>query len=275
MPATIVLKCGGSPLIDVPAVAADVAALVAERKRIVLVHGGAHAVDRLAAELGRSVRRVSSSSGIAGRLTDAAALDTLTLALAGRVKPALVQALRAVGVSAVGLTGLDGGAVGAHPKRALKVVEDGRARVVRDDRSGLVGRVDPRLFTILLDAGYVPVLSPPLDGGEAGPLNADSDRLAAAVAAELDAETFILLTDTSGVLADLEDDASVIRSADAAELLAAAHDRMHVKVLAAREALAGGVANVVIADGRRPRPVLAALAGAGTRVVAREAGAGG
>ena len=275
MDATLVVKCGGSPSIDQAALVADAAELVAQGCRLVLVHGGAQAVDELAEELRRPLRSVVSESGVRGRYTDEAALDTLTLALAGRVKPALVRRLVDAGVPAVGLTGLDAGLVYAEAKSSLKVVEGGRPAVLRGNRSGRVVRVEPRLLTLLLDAGYVPVLSPPVHGGDSGPLNVDSDRLAAAVAAAVGADSLVLLTDVPGVLEAVGDETSVVRCAGPEALLRTAQGRMRVKVVAACEAIAGGVRTVVIADGRRGRPIAAALAGEGTRVEAEPAEVGG
>ena len=70
-----------------------------------------------------------------------------------------------------------------------------------------------------------------------------------------------------GLLAAFPDETSVVRHVSPTQLDAAeamAQGRMKKKVLAAREALAGGVPQVILGDSRRPQPILAALAGAGT-----------
>src|SRR5439155_24546585 len=128
-------------------------------------------IDRVSTQLGVAPRHVTSVSGTRSRLTDAAALDALQLALIGRVKPAIVGGLAALGVPAVGLTGLDAALVEARRKPALKVVEESRVRLVRDDLSGRVTRVNDGLLRLLTGAGYVPVLSPPAFGGADGALN--------------------------------------------------------------------------------------------------------
>jgi len=188
------------------------------------------------------------------------------MAFAGRVRPALIAQLDRLGVPAVGLTGMDGGLVEARQKPALKVVdEEGRTRLVRGDLSGRVTSVRSELLELLCASGYVPVVSPPVRGDGDTPLNVDADRLAATLAGALDAEALVLLTDAPGVLRDPDDPATLVQAASAHEdLLDYARGRMKLKVVAAGEALADGVATVAIADGRHASPVEAALAGEGT-----------
>lgn len=262
---TIVVKCGGAPSLQRNALAGDVAQLLDQGKRVVLVHGGGPEADRLMRELGRTPKHVVTPSGASSRRTDEAALDALTMAFAGRVRPALVAQLSRLGVPAVGLTGLDGGLVEARQKPALKILDEGRTRLVRGDLSGRISGVRPELIELLSASGYVPVVSPPVCGDGDTPLNVDADRLAACLAAALKARALVLLTDAPGVLRDPEDPATLVKAATAHdELMPLARGRMKLKVVAAGEALAGGVETVAIADGRRVGPVEAALAGEGT-----------
>lgn len=262
---TVVVKCGGSPMLHRDGVVGDVADLVGQGKRVVLVHGGGPEADRLMRELGRTPQHVVTPSGASSRRTDAEALDALMMAFAGRVRPALMAQLDRLGVSAVGLTGLDGGLVQARQKPALKVVEEGRTRLVRGDLSGRVTGVRPELIELLCNSGYVPVVSPPVCGDGNTPLNVDADRLAATLAGALNAQALILLTDAPGVLRDPDDPTTLVHTATThADLMPHARGRMKLKVVAAGEALDAGVATVAIADGRRLSPVEAALAGEGT-----------
>jgi acetylglutamate/LysW-gamma-L-alpha-aminoadipate kinase len=240
---------------------------------LVLVHGGGRDTDALAAELGRPVRHLVAPHGGRSRRTDAAALDTLTMALAGRVKPRLVAGLAARGVVAAGLTGADGATVTAVRKPAIRAVDGDRVWLVRDDLSGRPQRVDPTLLSVLLRSGILPVLSPPAIAEDGALLNVDADRVAAKVAVALGAAALVLLTDVPGVLADPADRAAVLHhlDADPGVTVPGVSGRMWHKVHAAREAVAGGVGHVVIGDGTVPAPVGAALAGAGTRVLDRRA----
>ncbi|MFJ6798046.1 [LysW]-aminoadipate kinase [Streptomyces sp. NPDC091268] len=277
-PVTVV-KCGGSPSIDRDAMCADIAALTAEGRRVVLVHGGAAEVDLLAGRLGVAQRRLTTPSGSSSRYTDPATLEVLQLALAGKVKPALVAALGRCGARAVGLTGMDGRTVTARRTAAHRAVLDGRTVMIRDDHNGRIRHVDPSLLTLLLEAGLVPVLSPPALAEDGGAVNVDADRTAAAVAAALGARRLVLLTGAPGVLADHRDESSLLPEyevPDSGPVGDAAVGGMKAKLQAAREALLGSVAEVLVADGRVKNPVSAALAGAGTsvRLVAARATSG-
>jgi acetylglutamate/LysW-gamma-L-alpha-aminoadipate kinase len=232
-------------------VCADVAALLAAGERVVLVHGGSAELERLAARLGVPQRTLTSRSGITSRYTDDATLEVLTLALAGQVKPALVAELGRRGVAAAGLTGLDAGLLRARRKQAIRARVEGRTVLVRDDRSGRVEEVGTDVLKVLLDSGITPVVSPPALAEDGRPVNVNADRAASAIAAALGARRLVFLTAAPGVLADHRDEST----------------RLAVKLIAAREALVGGVPEVFVADGRVDRPVRRALEGRGTAVV--------
>ncbi len=267
-----VIKCGGHGAVDPDAVCADVAELHGRRRRIVLVHGGSADIEELAGQLGIVPRRLVSPDGVSARYTDATMLDVVTLALAGRVKPRLVCALARLDVPAVGLTGLDGNLLRARRKAAHRAVIDGRRKLVRDDHSGRITDVNADLLVGLLGSGMVPVVSPPALAADGAPVNADADRVAAAVAAALHAQALVMLTGAPGVLADVDDESSAlpVYQVPATGAPADVSGGMRLKLVAAREALAAGVPRVLIADGRRERPVTAALAGEATRVVPAE-----
>jgi acetylglutamate/LysW-gamma-L-alpha-aminoadipate kinase len=124
------------------------------------------------------------------------------------------------------------------------------------------------LLELLLDNGFTPVISPPAIAGDGRPVNVNADRVAAAVAAELKADTLVFLTAAPGLLSDPADSSSLMNVHTLTEDSASAvTGGMSVKLIAAREALRGGVRTVVISDGRAESPVSRALDGAGTRVV--------
>jgi acetylglutamate/LysW-gamma-L-alpha-aminoadipate kinase len=113
------------------------------------------------------------------------------------------------------------------------------------------------------------VLSPPGISENAEPINVDADRAAARTAAALHAETLIILSNVPGLLRAFPDEASLIPSLSASELdwaMELAAGRMKKKVLAAQEALASGVARVILADARVNAPITTALEGHGTCV---------
>jgi acetylglutamate/LysW-gamma-L-alpha-aminoadipate kinase len=146
---------------------------------------------------------------------------------------------------------------------------DGRTVLVRDNHSGRISAVRTELAETLLRSGFVPVVSPPAIDEHDLPVNVDADRVAAALAVALGAGRLVLLTGAPGVLADPGDDTTVRSSFEVPRTGAPGGfvgGGMALKLVAAREALAGGVASVRIADGRVPEPVSRALAGSGTTV---------
>ncbi|HKR00366.1 MAG TPA: [LysW]-aminoadipate kinase [Pyrinomonadaceae bacterium] len=261
-----VVKMGGASGIDFEKLCEDVASLWRDRVRLVLVHGGSNETNQLAERLNTPQRFVTSVSGHTSRVTDRETLHIFSMATAA-INRRLVERLQSLGVNAFGLSGLDGRLIEARRKEAIRVIENGRQRVIRDDWTGTPERVNAGLLLSLLDSGYLPVVAP-LGISPAGEmLNVDGDRAAAAIARSLRAEVLLLLTNVPGLLRNYPDEDTLVRSVRRDELESAstlAEGRMRKKIMGAAEALAGGVARVVIADGRRTAPLSTALSGEGT-----------
>jgi acetylglutamate/LysW-gamma-L-alpha-aminoadipate kinase len=259
---TTIIKIGGASGTMPDAVCDDLRG----RRAVVLVHGGSDATNRLSTQLGHPPRMVQSPSGQWSRLTDRTTLEIFAQATALQNR-LLVERLQARGIPAIGLSGIDGRIVHAKRKDSVRVLENGRVRIVRDQWTGKPTGVNRSLLRTLLGEGYLPVIAPIACSERGEMLNVDGDRVAAVIAAELHAAHLLLLTNVPGLLADPDDPNSLIRSvqADALEpARAAAQGRMRKKVLAAEEALAAGVGNIVISSCNTTTPVSDALAGQGT-----------
>lgn len=263
----IVVKIGGAAGISHDALCSDAATLIARGERLVIVHGGSDATTSLARQLGREPQFITSPSGHTSRRTDLRTLEIFQMACRGVVNQSLVVGLVSRGVRAVGISGVDASLWRGTRKPAIRAVEDGRIRIIRDDYSGTVDHVDSSLINTLLDAGYTPVISPPGLSESSEPINVDADRAAARTAAALGADSLLLLSNVPGLLRAYPDESSLVASItierlDEAESLA--RGRMKNKVLAASEALIAGVRRVVIGDARAESPISRALDGAGT-----------
>ena len=259
----MVVKVGGAEGNDIDNVLLD----LAPRRDYVLVHGGSNEVDRLAEALGRPTRWITSPSGVVSRYTDRQTMEVFTMALAGKMNTAIVARLQALGAPAVGLSGVDGGLILGRRKEAVRAVDNGRVLLVKDDHSGTVEQVNAGLIRTLFDAGYVPVISPPGVTPRGELINADADRIAAMVAVSMHAETLVLFTNVPGLLREPSDPASLIPEVprdQLAHFMNFAYGRMKKKLIAAKEALEGGVARVVIASSQASDPVERALEGMGT-----------
>ncbi|HEX7003429.1 MAG TPA: [LysW]-aminoadipate kinase [Trueperaceae bacterium] len=265
----IVVKVGGSAGIDYEPLCRDVAARVGAGERLVLVHGGSAETNRVAEALGHPPRFVTSPSGYTSRFTDRETLEIFEMVYCGKVNKALVERLQALGVNAVGLSGIDGRVFEGRRKETVRSIEEGKTKLLRGDHTGTVERVNVGLIELLLDAGYLPVLTPPGISFDGVAVNVDGDRAAAALAGALEADVLLLLSNVPGLLRDFPDESTLIREVPAGrveEYLDFARDRMKKKVLGAAEAVRAGVSRVIFADARVQEPITRALAGEGTVV---------
>ena len=263
----IVIKVGGSRGIDYDAVCADLAELHADGVPALLVHGGSEETNIVSEKLGKPPRMVTSPSGYTSRYTDRETLEIFEMVYCGKMNKMIVEKLQRRGVNAVGLSGVDGRLWEGPRKSSVTIVENGKKKILRDDFTGRVERVNTRLLELLLANGYLPVLTPPAISYDGEAMNVDGDRAAAMLASSMQAESLVILSNVPGLLRDVHDESSLIRNIAAAEIeqfAGFAQGRMKKKVLGAREAIEAGVRRVIFADARVARPIHAALAGDGT-----------
>ncbi len=263
----LVVKIGGGSEIDQAATCLDVASHWAKRPLVVL-HGASKELDRVSTALGHPPVRVTSLTGIESRFTNDLTMSIFNMVYAGSANTSWVERLQQLGVDAVGLSGVDGGLLRGPEKGVLRSrLGEDRQQVLRGDRTGRVTSVNVALLRLLLGAGYLPVLSPPALSDTGRSMNVDADRAAAQIAIALKAPTLVFLSDVPGLLLDPAQPETLVRDVRRHELPRAmemARGRMRTKVLAAREALQGGVRRVVLADGRIHRPLEMACLGQGT-----------
>lgn len=263
----LVIKLGGSPGIDLNHFLLHLARL---DRPYVLVHGANAELDDLMRRVGREPRTLTSSTGQVSRYTDQETMDLFLMTYCGKVNQRIVETLQRHGVNAVGLSAMDGGIARGRRKPRIRVVENGKPKMIDGDYAGSIEEIDPRLIHLLLNQGYVPVLTPPALSQDGEAINVDGDKLAMELAVALDADKLLVFSNTAGLLRDLSDPASTVPAVTLDNLdegLAAARGRMKKKVLAAAEAVRRGVGEVILADANGPDAVRAALCGRGTRIV--------
>jgi acetylglutamate/LysW-gamma-L-alpha-aminoadipate kinase len=196
-------------------------------------------------------------------------MDLFLMAYCGKVNKRIVERLQALGVNAVGLSGMDGSIIRGRRKPRIRVVENGKPKMLEGDYAGSIEEVDTRLLTLLLQNGFVPVLTPPALSHEGAAINVDGDKLAMEVAVALHADKLLIFSNTAGLLADVNDPDSAVSKIDLDRLdesLALAQGRMKKKVLAAAGAVERGVGEVILADANADDAVRAALNGKGTHI---------
>ncbi len=263
----MVIKVGGGKGISLEGVCQDVAELVKRGERLILVHGGSHETNEISTALGKPPRFVTSVSGVESRYTDRETLEIFNMVYVGKMNKLYVERLQQLGVNAVGLCGADGRSMVGERKAAIKVVENGKRKVLRNDFTGRVEQINTELLTLLLDHGYTPVLCPPGMSYDNEIINVDGDRMAGALASAFEAEILVILSNVPGLLGDVDDPDSLITSIDKTRMASfsdVAKGRMKKKMMGASEALEQGVGTVIFGDARLDNPVRLALEGRGT-----------
>ena len=265
-----VLKVGGEVFADnarTKALMEQVGILHQVGIRVVMVHGGGPQSTELAAQLGVDTTFVEGR-----RVTDGASLDIATMVLNGQINTRVLAACRDLGIPAVGISGVDAGLIRAHKRPPVDRAND---EPVDYGFVGDIDSVEADIVSKQLDNGLMPVISP-LSCDESGTLlNINADTVAAAIAAELDAEKLILITAAPGILEDAADPRSLISFLDRADLenLKAAGklaDGMLPKAAAVDAALENGVNRVHIISWKVPDSLLLEVftnEGTGTLVV--------
>jgi [amino group carrier protein]-L-2-aminoadipate/L-glutamate 6-kinase len=257
----MVIKVGGSLMKDgVPEELVSDAAALSASNQLVIVHGGGDVVTDVATRLGKEQRFVVSPEGIRSRYTDKETAEIYLMVMSGLLSKRLVIALGRAGARGVSISGADGSLFQAKRKAKLVIVDDRGRRVAIDGGyTGRIQSVNSPLVELLLLKGYVPVVSPVAVSGEAEPLNVDGDRAAAALGAALKADAVVFATNVEGLQLD---GATVghLSPSEATAKLPTIGFGMQKKVMAAVEAVEGGVKEAIICSGRRERPVARALA---------------
>lgn len=262
---TIVIKYGGAAMKDSSLkakVITDVVFLACVGVRSVVVHGGGPEINSWLEKLNIEPQ---FKDGL--RVTDAATMNVVEMVLAGRVNKDLVSLINRAGALAVGLCGKDGNLIQARP-----VGKEGVGFV------GEVTNIDTGLIESLISNGYVPVISSVAADENGQAYNINADTVAGEIAAALQAEKLILLTDTPGILYDYHDSSTLIHKLDiqkARELIdqGVVSGGMIPKVSCCVRSLAQGVKAAHILDGRLPHSLLLEILtdeGIGSMIVASE-----
>ncbi|TET67746.1 MAG: acetylglutamate kinase, partial [Dehalococcoidia bacterium] len=187
MDKVIVVKIGGATLGSHDTTIEDIVSLQQQGRLLVVVHGGGRLVTEWLSKRGISTRFVHGE-----RVTDKATLEMVTAVLAGLANKEIVAAINSLGGRAIGISGVDGGLIQSR-------IEDIELGYV-----GTVVKVDTAPLEALLQAGYIPVVSPlslhSFDKPKDAPpiLNINADPVAGEIAAAIGAERLIFLTDVAG-----------------------------------------------------------------------------
>ncbi|NER51419.1 MAG: acetylglutamate kinase [Symploca sp. SIO1A3] len=262
---TVVVKYGGAAMKDSnlkDKVIRDVVFLACVGVRPVIVHGGGPEINSWLEKLDIEPQ---FKNGL--RVTDAPTMDVVEMVLVGRVNKELVALLNRAGAKAVGLCGKDGDLIKARPQG-----QEGIGFV------GEVSNVDVKLIETLVNSGYIPVVSSVAADETGQAYNINADTVAGEIAAALEAEKLILLTDTAGILQDYKDPSTLITKLNIQRSRQLIEDGvvaggMIPKVSCCVRSLAQGVKAAHIIDGRIPHALLLEIftdEGIGSMILASE-----
>ncbi|MDR2518716.1 MAG: acetylglutamate kinase [Spirochaetaceae bacterium] len=251
---TMVVKYGGNAMISPEIKAAvmdDVILMACVGIRAVLVHGGGPEIEALLSAVGKESRFVRGL-----RYTDEETMEIVQMVLCGKVNKDIVGLIQQGGGKAVGVCGIDGAMLSAR-----------RLRINGEDLGfvGEIERVDTAVLEVILDAGAIPVVSSVAFCPETGrAFNVNADTAAATIAAAMGAEKLILMTDVQGILRDIHDPDSLIKTLTRTELedlktKGVLSKGMIPKADCCTLALDRGVKKAHIIDGRLPRSLLVEL----------------
>jgi acetylglutamate kinase len=243
----VVVKYGGNAMIDEAlqeAVMGDLVLLSLVGVKVVLVHGGGP-------EISQMLKRVNKESVFCNglRVTDADTMQIVQMVLAGKINKNLVNMLQNKGGRAIGLCGTDGHLIEA---------------AMLDEALGYVGdiqKINIEPVTDLLEKGYIPVVSSIGCDDQGNTYNINADTAAAALAAQLQAECLITMTDIAGILRDKDDPSTLLKKITTAQAPALMEEGiisggMIPKIQGCIEAIEQGVQKVFVIDGRVPHAIL-------------------
>lgn len=269
---TIVIKYGGHAMVDEELkkmFAMDVAMMKYVGINPVVVHGGGPQIGSLLKRLGKDSKFVQ---GI--RVTDRETMTIVEMVLAGAVNKEIVGLINIHGGKAVGLSGKDGNLIIAERYfLSDDKVKDTPPEIIDLGLAGKVKKLNTKIITSLTREGFIPVIAPVGVGDDGETYNINADIVAGEVAAALQAEKLVLLTDVEGVL---DEEGKLINTMDndKAESLIESGiitGGMYPKVKCCMKALRGGLKKAHIIDGRLNHAILLEIftnRGIGTEMVA-------
>src|ERR1043165_5937193 len=241
--------------------------------RLCVIHGGGKQLSDLAMQMGVEQTIINGR-----RVTDDATLEMAKMIFAGKINTDILASLRQRGIEAVGLSGVDGNIVHAErrPPKEILNRETGERERVDFGHVGDVVEINVRLLCVLLDQGYLPVVSS-LGADSAGMVfNINADPIASEIAVRLEAEKLILLSDVDGIYlraGEPETKLSRLTAAEAEDLIkiGTATGGMIPKLQNIIELLRRGVKSAHIINGNSRNSLLAEVftdQGTGTMISA-------
>ena len=265
----IVIKIGGSIVDGLHSSTILDLKKILEREQVVFVHGGGKDVTIIGNKLGKEQKFIVSPGGVKSRYTDKETAEIYTMVMSGKINKTIIRLLLNNGISAVGISGIDGSTIQALRKKKLLVVNDkGRKMIIDGGYTGKINKINTLLIKKLLEGNFVPVISPIALSEETEFLNVDGDRAAAYIAGGLSAEKVIFITNVNGLILNNELVKEMAYDEAKKSLPKIGHG-MEKKVMACIESLDMGVKEAIIASGDFENPVSSAISHTNCTVITK------
>ncbi|AIY89570.1 acetylglutamate kinase [Geoglobus acetivorans] len=258
---TMVIKIGGHAMVSderLEQTVRDIMLLYFVGIKPVVVHGGGPEISEKMEKFGIKPKFIDGL-----RITDEDTIEIVEMVLDGKINSKIISYFIKNGAKAVGISGKDGLLVIARKKKVKKRIGESEVEV----DLGYVGEteyVNPRILEILIDNGFIPVISPVAADLNGNIYNMNADVVAGDVAGALRAKKMIMLTDVNGIYRDVNDESSFISKMSAKELenllkAGMLSGGMIPKAEAALNALKSGVEKVHIINGSIEHSILLEL----------------
>lgn len=273
---SVVIKYGGNAMVKPElkeGFAEDVVLLKYVGLKPIIVHGGGPQINTM---LDKLCIEAKFLHGV--RVTDDATMEIVEMVLGGKINKEIVSFLNQHGAKAVGLTGKDGQLLMTKPFNPKSLVHkySGSKEILQPEDYGLVGEVshvDTKLLDTLEDANFIPVIAPIGVDAKGKTYNINADLVAGSVAAAVQAEKLLVLSDVKGIRDAKNRHVSTLSRKDMERMVKkqVIREGMLPKVHACLTALQGGVRKAHIIDGRIPHAILLEIftdKGIGTEIVA-------
>lgn len=254
----ILIKFGGNSLNgngDLERISNDIALLVSLGLKPIVVHGGGPNISKEMEARGLQVKKVAGL-----RITDDKTIHVVKDVLS-KINDQIVDALKATGVKAIGISGSEGNTIMCEKKDPVEVEENGTRLKVDLGNVGEVKCIDPTTVSVLCASGFVPVIYPICVDQSGREMNVNADTVAAHLAKALGCEEMVLVTDVPGVLREIGNIDTLITDITIAEMdhlieIGVVSGGMLPKVEACRLAIENGVKKAHMVNGREPNSIL-------------------
>ncbi len=262
----LILKVGGGSQINFEEIILDLHSIDEE---VIVVLGANSTRSKLAELQNLNLETVTSVSGVSSVLTTPSVVDIIMQSYAGLQSQLFVEKCQQNGINAISLSGLDGGLIKGKKNKGIKVVINGKKKVIRD-LSGKPDTLNVDLLTTLIDKKFVPVITIPIMGENGEALNTENDDIVSLLQRELSAERVIHLIEAPGILQDPENEESMLTNISLIELevlISTSAGRFKRKLLSLQTLIKQNCEQIYIGDGRVKNPIQKCLNGEFTKIV--------